>query len=75
MSDVSVSDDALRVLTAVYEEGACDIYTLSAQTGRGPRQVQECVFELDRAQLVIVSEQGDRIECTPAGLDAARSAE
>lgn len=68
-----LSPGARRVLQAIFEEGEADVYDLAQSAGTGPRTVQEHLRDLDRHQLVVVSERGDRIRCTPAGKDLARS--
>jgi len=72
MPDFPLRDDAQDVLVAVHQAGDADVYDLAAAVGAGPRQVQDLVRELDGAGLVVVSERGDRIACTPAGEDHAR---
>ncbi|PEN13542.1 hypothetical protein CRI94_09525 [Longibacter salinarum] len=72
MSDFDLTDAAKSILLAVHDAGDVDIYDLASSVGVGPRQVQERVRELDRAGLVVVSERGDRIVCTPAGDEQAR---
>lgn len=72
MSDIEISEQAEAVLLAVHDAGDVDVYDLASAVGAGPRQVQERVRELAGAELVIVSERGDRIVCTPAGDDYAR---
>jgi Mn-dependent DtxR family transcriptional regulator len=72
MSDIEISEPAEAVLLAVHDAGEVDVYDLASAVGTGPRQVQERVRELDAAKLVVVSERGDRIVCTPAGDDYAR---
>lgn len=69
----TLTDDAEAVLLAIHDAGEADIYDLAGAVGAGPKAVQESVRELDQAKLVIVSERGDRMRCTPAGEDHARA--
>ncbi len=72
MPEFSLTDAAEAVLLAVHQAGEADVYDLSQAVGAGPRAVQESLRLLDRAGLVIVSERGDQIRCTPAGEDHTR---
>jgi Mn-dependent DtxR family transcriptional regulator len=72
MPESSLTDAAEAVLLAVQQAGEADVYDLAQSVGSGPRAVQEHVRSLDRAGLVIVSERGDQIRCTPAGEEYAR---
>lgn len=72
MPEFSLTDDAEAVLLAVQQAGEADVYDLAQAVGAGPRAVQEQIRSLDSAGLVIVSERGDQIRCTPAGEDHAR---
>jgi len=69
----TLTDNAEAVLLALHDAGEADIYDLAGSVGAGPKAIQECVRELDRAKLVVVSERGDRMRCTPAGDDHARA--
>jgi len=73
MPEFTLTDDVEAVLVAVQRAGEADVYDLAQAVGVGPRAVQEHLRSLDRAGLVIVSERGDQIWCTPAGDDHARS--
>jgi Mn-dependent DtxR family transcriptional regulator len=70
-----LSDPAAAVLQAVYAEGSADLYALARAVGTGPRAVQEAVQQLSRKNLVVVSDRGAEVHCTPAGEDAARAAQ
>jgi len=72
MPEFRLTDAAEDVLLAVQQAGEADVYELAQAVGTGPRAVQEHIRSLDRAGLVIVSERGDQIRCTPAGEDHAR---
>lgn len=73
MGSPSLSDTEAAVLQAVHADGTVDLYDLAQALGTGPRVVQEAVRSLAHDNLVIVSEQGRRVSCTPAGDDVARS--
>ena len=73
MSSPSLSDTEAAVLQTVHAEGTADLYDLAQAVGTGPRAVQEAVQSLVHKNLVIVSEQGRRVSCTPAGDEVART--
>ncbi|MFP4228358.1 MAG: Lrp/AsnC family transcriptional regulator [Salinivenus sp.] len=73
MSTPSLSETEAAVLQAVHAEGSADLYDLARAVGTGPRAVQDAVQSLSRATLVVVSEQGRRVACTPAGEERARA--
>jgi Mn-dependent DtxR family transcriptional regulator len=73
MSMPARSDMETAVLQTVHAEGPVDLYDLAQAVGTGPRSVQEAVRSLSQDRLVIVSEQGRRVSCTPAGEDLARN--
>lgn len=68
-----LSDTEARVLRAVHAEGSADLYALARAVGTGPRTVQEAVQGLSRKGLVLVSDRGSTVHCTPEGEDAARA--
>jgi len=67
-----LSDLEATVLRAVHAEGSADLYALAQAAETGPRTVQEAVRNLAREDLVIVSDRGSTVHCTPMGEDAAR---
>jgi len=68
-----LSNPEASVLRAVCAEGSADLYALAQAVGTGPRTVQEAVRALARRDLVIVSDRGLTVHCTPAGEDVARA--
>lgn len=68
-----LSDAEATVLQLVHAEGSVDLYDLARAVGTGPRTVQETVRDLSQKRLVIVSDRGVRVHCTPAGEDLARA--
>lgn len=72
MDTPSLSETEAAVLRTVHADGPVDLYDLAQAVGTGPRAVQEAVRSLSNSQLVIVSERGRRVSCTPAGDDRAR---
>jgi Mn-dependent DtxR family transcriptional regulator len=68
-----LSDTEASVLRAVHAEGKADFYALAQMVGTGPRTVQEAVRGLARKDLVIVSDRGSTVHCTPSGEDRARA--
>ncbi len=68
-----LSDTEARVLRATHAEGPADVYALAQAVGTGPRTVQEAVQELSQKGLVLVSDRGSTVRCTPGGEDAARA--
>jgi len=68
-----LSDTEATVLRAVHAEGRADLYALAQAVGSGPRTVQEAVRALARKDLVIVSDRGSTVHCTPSGEDVART--
>lgn len=73
MSTPVLSETETAVLQTVHAEGTVDLYDLAQAVGTGPRSVQEAVRSLSQDRLVIVSERGRRVSCTPAGEDRARN--
>ena len=67
-----LSDPEASVLRAVHAEGGADLSALAQAVGTGPRTVQEAVRGLARKDLVIVSDRGSTVHCTPTGDDVAR---
>lgn len=61
-----------EVLRAVHAEGRTDVYALAQAVGTGPRTVQETVQGLARKGLVLVSDRGSTVRCTPDGEEVAR---
>lgn len=68
-----LSDIEAAVLQLVHAEGSADLYDLARAVGTGPRAVQEAVQDLSEKRLVIVSNRGVQVHCTPAGEDLARA--
>lgn len=68
-----LSDTESAVLQAVHAEGSVDLYTLARAVGTGPRAVQEAVQALSAENLVIVSDRGVQVHCTPVGEEVARA--
>ena len=68
-----LSDIEARVLQAVHAEGSADLYDLAQVIGTGPRAVQEAVGTLSDHRLVLVTERGREVRCTPAGTDVAHA--
>lgn len=73
MSTPDLSSTEADVLQTVHAEGSADLYDLARAVGTGPRTVQDAVQTLARHKLVVVSEQGRRVSCTPAGDERARA--
>ncbi len=73
MGTPSLSDTEAAVLQTVHAEGTVDLYDLAQAVGTGPRAVQEAIRALADDHLVVVSDQGRRVSCTPAGDDRART--
>lgn len=73
MNRPSLSETEAAVLKTVHAEGSTDLYDLAQAVGTGPRTVQEAVQSLSRENLVVVSDQGRRVACTPAGTHRARA--
>jgi len=74
MDDVpDLTDTESAVLRAVHAEGSPDLYALAQMVGTGPRTVQEAVRRLARKDLVIVSDRGSTVHCTPDGEEVARA--
>jgi Mn-dependent DtxR family transcriptional regulator len=74
MSDTpDLPDPEARVLRAVHAEGPADLYALAQMVGTGPRTVQEAVQGLSRRGLVVVSDRGSMVHCTPDGEAVARA--
>ncbi len=74
MDDVpDLSDVEAAVLQAVHAEGSIDLYALARTVGTGPRTAQKAVQRLSTQKLVLVSERGVQIHCTPTGEDVART--
>lgn len=72
MDAPDLSDAEASVLQAVHAEGSADLYDLARAVGTGPRAVQEAVRRLDDHRLVLVTDRGRQVRCTPAGTDLAR---
>lgn len=68
-----LSDEESAVLQVVHAEGSVDLYALARTIGIGPRAVQEAVQRLSDADLVIVSDRGVQVHCTPVGEEVARA--
>jgi predicted transcriptional regulator len=68
-----LSDTEADVLRAVHAEGSADLYDLAQVVGTGPRTVQEAVRALADHRLVLVTDRGRQVRCTPAGNDVARA--
>jgi Mn-dependent DtxR family transcriptional regulator len=68
-----LSDTEARVLRATHAEGPADVYALAQAVGTGPRTAQEAVQELSQKGLVLVSDRGSTVHCTPEGEDAVRA--
>ena len=73
MEAPDLSDIETRVLRAVHAEGSADLYDLAQTVGTGPRAVQEAVGTLADHRLVLVTERGREVRCTPAGTDVAHA--
>jgi len=74
MNDVpDLSDREAAVLQAVHAEGSADLYALARAVNTGPRTVQEAVQRLSAEHLVLVSDRGVQVHCTPAGEEVART--
>lgn len=67
-----LTDMEAAVLETVHAEGSIDLYALARTIGTGPRTVQEAVQTLSQNDLVIVSDRGFEMHCTPAGEDLVR---
>ena len=72
MDAPDLSDVEADVLQAVHAEGSADLYDLARTVGTGPRTVQEAVRRLDDNRLVLVTDRGREVRCTPAGDDLVR---
>lgn len=72
MDAPDLSDEDARVLQVVHAEGSADLYDLARAVGTGPRVVQEAVRRLDDHRLVLVTDRGRQVRCTPAGDDLVR---
>jgi predicted transcriptional regulator len=68
-----LSDTEADVLRAVHAEGSADLYDLAQAVGTGPRAVQAAARTLADHRLVIVTDRGRQVRCTPAGDDVARA--
>ncbi len=73
MDAPDLSDVEASVLQAVHAEGSADLYDLARAVGTGPRTVQEAVRCLDDHRLVLVTDRGRQVRCTPAGDDVVRA--
>jgi len=73
MDAPALSDTEADVLQAVHAEGTADLYDLAQAVGAGPPTVQEAVQTLADHRLVLVTDRGRKIRCTPAGDDVARA--
>lgn len=73
MEAPDLSDTEAAVLQAVHAEGNADLYDLARSVGTGPRTVREAVGRLAEHRLVLVSDRGRKVRCTPAGNDLART--
>ena len=73
MDSPNLSDTEAAVLERIHADGTVDLYDLAQALGTGPRAVQDAVRSLAHDNLVIVSEQGRSVSCTPAGDDLART--
>ena len=72
MDAPDLSDTEADVLRAVQAEGAADLYDLAQAVGTGPKAVQEAVRTLADHRLVLVTDRGRQVRCTPAGDDLVR---
>ena len=72
MDAPDLSDAEAQVLRAVQTEGSVDLYALARAVGTGPRAVQEAVRTLADYRLVLVTDRGRQVRCTPAGDDLVR---
>lgn len=68
-----LSDQEANVLQAVHAEGSVDLYDLAQVVGAGPRAVQKAVGTLADHRLVLVTDRGREVRCTPAGTDVAHA--
>lgn len=68
-----LSGAEVEVLCAVHAKGPADLYALAQAVGTGPRTVQEAVQGLSRKGLVLVSDHGSTVRCTPDGEEVARA--
>ena len=68
-----LSDTEIAVLQSVHAEGSADLYDLAQAVGAGPRAVQEAARALADHRLVLVTDRGRQVRCTPAGDDVARA--
>lgn len=74
MSDTpDLSGTEAEVLRVVHAEGPADLYALAQAVGTGPRTVQEAVQGLSRKGLVLASDRGSTVRCTPNGEEVARA--
>lgn len=69
----SLSELETTVLLVVHAEGSIDLYELAQAAGTGPHTVQEAIRTLAQKNLVIVSDRGRQVHCTPVGDDVARA--
>jgi len=69
----TLSDVEADVLQAVHAEGNADVYDLAQSVGVGPRAAQAAVRTLADHRLVLVTDRGRQVRCTPAGDDVARA--
>lgn len=72
MDAPDLSDAEAHVLRAVQAEGSADLYDLAQAVGAGPRAVQEAVRTLADHRLVLVTDRGRQVRCTPAGDELVR---
>lgn len=68
-----LSDAESAILQVVHAEGSVDLYALARTVGIGPRSVQETIQQLAAKDLVIVSDRGVQVHCTPVGEEVARA--
>jgi Mn-dependent DtxR family transcriptional regulator len=68
-----LSGTEVAVLRTVHAEGPADLYALAQAVGTGPRSVQEAVQGLSQKGLVLVSDRGSTVRCTPDGEEVARA--
>ncbi len=73
MDAPDLSNVEADVLQAVHTEGSADLYDLAQAVGTGPQTVQEAVRTLSDHRLVLVTDRGRQVRCTPAGNDVARA--
>lgn len=67
-----LSDVEVNALQAVHAERNVDIYDLAQAVGIGPKTATDAVQILAEHRLVIVTDRGRHVRCTPAGDEVAR---